>query len=756
MKKYLSLQEILDLNISELPTTRQAIDYYAKKQEWHFKLEEKQGRGRPKKLYALPDDLYELAKAKMLQKLADSAVLPSDVEKSLGVASSNQPTVYKGVTDPTLLADWQRNCGTARLAIVRYVLELSELMGKTKAVQKFANDSKDGKLTATLAETVRRANAKAGKDGNAKVSRATLFGWLKIADEAGEGESLVALLAPKSRDVAMPAWSAVLLKLWGQPTKPPLSEVMRQLDEVLGGVGVPTYAQARYFLVNHVGNVEVERGRMGSRELKNILPFVRRDTSMLYPTDGYTADGHTFDAEVSHPLSGKPFRPEITSIIDIASRKIVGFSVDLAESGLAVLSGISMAVCTHGVMAIFYVDNGSGYKNAMMSAEGVGLMDRLGATIMHSLPYNSQAKGIIERSHQTIWIRLAKKLPTFIGADMDTQAKQAVFKKTRKDIKTVGQSKVLLAWEDFIELCHKAVAEYNTQPHSALPRRVNKLTGRKGHMTPQEYWDEKVAEMQSQGRNLVTLSEREAIDLFRPRTEATVRRCEIHIFNHIYFSKDLTEYHNEKVQVGYDVHNPMQIWVYDLSGHLLTVAGFEANKVAYFPESVVEQAQQKRLQAQLKRNQNKGKDILETMSPSRVLEHIDSMRLPETEIAKAQARWNTVIEGEAVDMTHQVSHQFAPLPTSPQQGEGQKPLTIDADEEKFQRWLALDSRYQNGEVLDSNEFDFWELFQDTKLYRIKMQNYLEKGGNTTPRDVDDKVNNDGLPSEVIQDEGFFN
>ncbi|MGP4849506.1 transposase, partial [Marinobacter sp. 1Y8] len=180
-------------------------------------------------------------------------------------------------------------------------------------------------------------------------------------------------------------------------------------------------------------------------EIKNIKPFVRRDDNVLLPTDGYTADGHTFDAEIMHPLTGKPFRVEITTVLDICTRMVVGYSVDLAESGLAVLDAIASAACDYGVPAILYVDNGPGYKNVMMTGEATGLMIRLGTEMKHSTAYNSQARGMIERVHKTIWIRLARRLPTYIGADMDRQAKQAVFKKTRKDIKESGVSNTLIS-----------------------------------------------------------------------------------------------------------------------------------------------------------------------------------------------------------------------------------------------------------------------------------------------------------------------
>ena len=79
----------------------------------------------------------------------------------------------------------------------------------------------------------------------------------------------------------------------------------------------------------------------------------------------------------------------------------------------------------NGVPALIYVDNGSGYRNAAMSDEAIGLVGRIGSTMTHSLPYNSQARGVIERLHQTLWVDGAKDLPGYIGAAMDREARAA-------------------------------------------------------------------------------------------------------------------------------------------------------------------------------------------------------------------------------------------------------------------------------------------------------------------------------------------
>ena len=335
---------------------------------------------------------------------------------------------------------------------------------------------------------------------------------------------------------------------------------------------------------------------MGERELKALKPYVKRTFEDLLPNDVWSADGHCFDAEIQHPLTGRPFRPEITAIVDIATRKLVGWSIDLAESGLAVLDAIRCAVEHNGQGAMFYVDNGSGYKNTLMKDEAIGLMGRLGMTMVHSVAYNSQARGVIERLHKTVFVPAAKNLPSYIGRDMDREAKLNSFKLSRAAIKHGGRMP-LMAFADFVAYIRQVVDAYNNRPHNTL-----------GMRTPNEVW----AAFEQGGWQPLRENDPNTLNrLFRPRVERKVVRGWLSFATHQYFNQALADLHSEDVQVAYDIHDARRVWVYQLSGEFICTAEHNGNARDYFPTPVVEQARQRRGDAALKRVDEKRQAILE-------------------------------------------------------------------------------------------------------------------------------------------------
>ncbi|MEG2431258.1 MAG: Mu transposase C-terminal domain-containing protein, partial [Acinetobacter sp.] len=611
------------------------------------------------------------------------------------------------VQNPTSLMDWQREIAENRLFVVRYIQQqIKQGAKKTPVIERFITDANALLLPVEMQDAVSKANAKAGEDRT--VSRRSVFDWIKTVEDAEKHKiNVISVLAPKARQANVPAWATDLLKLWAQPQKPTLAAVLELLPNYLkDDVPCPTYNQAYRFINEKMGNVEAQRGRMGSRELKNLKPFIRRDTEQLLPTDVYTADGHCFDAEVAHPMHGKPFRPEITAIMDVATRRMVGWSIDLAESGWAVLDAVRMSACECGIPAIFYVDNGSGYKNQMMGAKGRGVMARLNTEMSHALPYNSQAKGLIERSHQSIWIKAAKNLPSYIGKDMDAEASNKMFKLTRSEIKQIGVSKGLIAWTDFLNFAAQVVSDYNNKPHSSLKRITDPVTLKKRYLSPLEAWNEAL----EMGAPIDRVEDWDAEDLFRPYEERKVRRGEIELFGNRYFSQDLSEYHGDTVLVGYDIHNADQITVRDEDGRLICYAKWNANKRAYFPQTKVEQARQRRADGRLRRLAVKQDEVRLEANPQLVIEHMENQNVIPFNGNKHQQLMDE-LNALPVRQEKEVIYFKEPVVTSPITEQATQTLT------PVQRWMDLDRHIQKGEQLTQENQDFWEMFQLSKKFR---------------------------------------
>ncbi|MBF7686450.1 transposase [Acinetobacter sp. B10A] len=536
---------------------------------------------------------------------------------------------------------------------------------------------------------------------------------MKTVEEAEQHDlELFSVLAPKARrQQDVPSWVIPFLKLWQQPQKPTITACLEQLPNYLNGKPCPSYSQAYRFLKQKMGNVEMMKGRIGKKELRNLQPFIRRDTSNLMPTDVYTADGHCFDAEVAHPIHGRPFRPEITSIIDVATRRVVGWSISLSESSWCVLDAIRMSATTCGIPAIFYVDNGSGYKNDLLNARGHGVLARLHTEISHALPYNSQAKGIIERSHQTLWVKAAKNLPTYIGKDMDREAGHAVHKATRNEIKQFSVSKALMNWSDFIAYASQVVDGYNNSPHRGLKRIVDVNTDKKRYQSPMEAWHEAVVG----GAVIDIVKDWDAEDLFRPYEERKVRRGEIDLFGNRYFSASLEQFHGDTVLVGYDIHCADKITVRTLEGKLICHALWNANKRDYFPKSKIEQAVEKRAQGRLRRLAVHQDEALAEMSPKAVIEHIEDKNM----IVFDQSRREKLMS--ELDALPIQTEQYQPFfkTTSMVQ---EQPLKASSDD-KVMRWIALDQQVKGGEILEKQDEDFWKLFQLSKKFeQLSMSN----------------------------------
>jgi len=634
------------------------------------------------------------------------AILPPEtqsalLERSVSLAGATQEVV--ATPDLPVSADASRNAGAvakltekqrqvmaARLAFCREIERMMGGVSQRVAIDTLIRSAQAGTLSQYLKDRINLANDRL--TGERGLSERTLKRWLSAWRDAGRNEAALAPLRQR-QNLGIPEWLPEFLRCYQRPTKP---SVASSYAEFAAGYSqaVPSIHVVQRMLKKLAPDA-LNRGRMSPQELKALQPFRRRSTKNLFPGDVYTADGHKFDAEVINPITGKPYRPEITTVLDVATRRVVGVSVGEAESAIGVLDALRDAV-KECMFSIFYVDNGSGFANDTVRE----VVDRLGGTMTHSLPYNSQARGLSERGHQTIWVRSAKKLTSYIGADMDKHAGTRVHRIGRKDLRETGKSRLLPTFGEFMAGVEHEIAVYNITPHRGLPKYRDPVTGNLRHMSPDEAWQSAMAE----GWEPMVASADMVESLMRPQVVRTTRRGEVAWSGNTYFMPDLTALHDQEIRIAYDVRDASQIWAYTLEGELIGAAVLDGNSTDYMPKTMLEIARDKRQRGQFKR----AVDKVETLTGHRV-EMIAPSTAPSANLSP-----------EALEAA-----QAYAISLDQQRPKFEVPST---DVERYRLWVRLDQRKVAGDDLTAEEARWWALYPNHPDFLAMQEVFQQNAG----------------------------
>jgi putative transposase len=443
------------------------------------------------------------------------------------------------------------------------------------------------------------------------------------------GERL-AILAPgkiKAKAVESYPWMADFLRFYRNTNRPTVAMAYEDFEEEWQKMHsgnelmlstLPSVDTVRYAL-KKVPRAERERGRTTGAEYKSLLPFVRRDWSVMPINGVWVGDGHGIKMEVLNPETGKPFRPEITLIIEGLTRVVVGWSLSTSESQVAVGDALRHAVSQYGLFLMYYSDNGGGEKNETFDADVTGIFSRMGIDHPTGIPGNPQARGIIERLNKEIPRRAAMKFGSWVGKSGDRETQRVYRKQVDSALNAIEKNKPLNAvqkaamakvpsWPELIAEIERQVERHNNRPHSSLPKRD---AGQ--HWSPLAYRNYLI---KRDSVEINYLSSVELHEMFRPEKECMAKRGEIKLFNNIYFSHDLMQVDGEKVRVCFDIHNPDSVIVRRMDGSWVCDAIWNGNKVDAFPKARIDQLKENSIRRSLENRQVKDRRLREQLKPA--------------------------------------------------------------------------------------------------------------------------------------------
>lgn len=403
-------------------------------------------------------------------------------------------------------------------------------------------------------------------------SPATARRWLDAHDAGG----LVAL-APETRGRQRKdyGWEGRAARLYAQPQRPAYNTVAYWLREE--GHASATNSRVRRYLKSLPSNyAETSRKRLGAHYYaQNVRPHVVRDASVLNVGECFEGDGHTCDVYVAHPATGNPFRPELTTWIDIRSQRVVGWWLGEMENSFDVLYALSSAIRAHDhVPTLLHTDPGSGFVNKMLSDEAVGFYARLDITPIPTLPGNARGKGLQEGWFRWYEERLGKRFPTFCGHCRTDDALARLRQRIRRgDI-------ALPSFAQYRDAVAAHMLAYNAQPKDGL-----------GGKSPDELWE-------ALAQNPLHLP---VVALYRPhKPGVAVRNWEVRLFNRRYRSAQLAQYERRKVTVEYDIHDDRRVWIRDGKGQLVGEAAL-VEKKPWIEPSVLADRRRRAAEGQRKR-----------------------------------------------------------------------------------------------------------------------------------------------------------
>ena len=348
VKRWISAVEIANV----LGITKRGVNKRARNERWQNRsIKANGGMTQVFQLEFLPDDVQQAYAASLsmdLQALKTALKPASEAEKKVLIISYNgRGAVTKAIKPLEASSEAGLRIAAMRVKLIESYSQ-SGLSAKA-----FIAAYEAGEVAADLRERL-------GRWGNIHTQSNFYKNWLAVYQKHG-----IAGLVPqydRKRGGAGASFDEkakeIINSLYLDLRKPSIASVVDDLKQY--GYELNYTTVTRY--IREIPNSVKVFYREGQKAYHDKFdPYIERDYTLFKAMEWGCADHHIFDFVITH--EGRIFRPWVTLFMDMRSRTITGWWIDVAPNTLTIMRAFSMSVEQYGLFENMLVDNGKDFRS---------------------------------------------------------------------------------------------------------------------------------------------------------------------------------------------------------------------------------------------------------------------------------------------------------------------------------------------------------------------------------------------------------
>ena len=538
VKRWISSEEIALV----MGITKRGINKRAKTEGWSGR--KLQARGGSYSVYfvsTLPDDIQRAYAASLsmdLQALKTALKPTSEAEKKVLIISYNgRGAVTKAIKPLEASSE-------AGLRIAAMRVKLIEAYSQSGLSAKaFIAAYEAGEVASDLRERL-------GRWGNIHTQSNFYKNWLAVYQKHG-----IAGLVPqyaRRRGGAGASFDEkakeIINSLYLDLRKPSAASVTRDLAQF--GYDLKYVTVNRY--IKEIPNSVKVFYREGQKAYHDKFdPYIERDYTLFKAMEWGCGDHHIFDFVITH--EGRIFRPWVTLFMDMRSRTITGWWIDVVPNTLTIMRAFSMSVEQYGLFENMLVDNGKDFRSEWFAGSVwkerrtrpeketleliAGVLQDCKTKIHLATPYMGQSKPV-ERLFRTIIELFSKMQDFYVGSNtVDAPEDKKLFWG-----RINGRDKIEVTYT--LEQLRRDFAQFVTWFNSSWQHSGQGMDGKTPNEVFAETFDHK-RELPEEYRKY----------LFTVREKRIVQRNGVSIDGISYYNPEMVRLIGEKVEVRRDIND---------------------------------------------------------------------------------------------------------------------------------------------------------------------------------------------------------